>query len=205
MIPLEECVAVLLCAGLSRRFGPGNKLLARLGGRPLVAHAAELCRCVPFAGRVAVVPPGEPVLRGLLLDLGFDLVVNPRPEAGRDSSLRLGLGSALAHDARGVVVLLGDMPHIEEAHLGALSAAADDETAAISSAGGQLSPPTLIPAAAARRAIAAVDRPVRASLGHPAEVTAPVSMLADYDCPEQFGIAAKPKGNPARPQSSEHR
>ena len=33
--------AVLLAAGASTRFGAGNKLLAELGGRPLVAHAAD--------------------------------------------------------------------------------------------------------------------------------------------------------------------
>jgi hypothetical protein len=33
--------AVLLAAGASTRFGAGNKLLAELGGRPLIAHAAD--------------------------------------------------------------------------------------------------------------------------------------------------------------------
>jgi molybdenum cofactor cytidylyltransferase len=189
MMALEDCAAVLLCAGLSQRFGPGNKLLAPLGGRPLVAYASELCRRVPFARRIAVVPPDEPALSALLLDFGFELVVNPHPEAGKDCSLRLGLGRALAPDLRGVLVLLGDMPHVDVAHLRTLSAAADDEIAAISSVGDHLSPPTLIPAEMARRVTVALDRPVRASLGRPAEVTASPSMLADYDLPEQFDVA----------------
>lgn len=205
MIALEDCVAVLLCAGLSQRFGPGNKLLAPLGGRPLVAHAAEFSTRVPLASRIAVVPPDEPGLSALLLDFGFDLVVNPQPEAGKDSSLRLGLARGLAVHARAVLVLLGDMPHIDVAHLTALSAAADAETAAISSAGGHLSPPTLIPAEMARQAIAAIGRPVRSSLGHPLEVSAPLSMLTDYDLPEQFGLMAEPTGNLAQRSASEDR
>ena len=96
-----------------------------------------------------------------------------------------------------MLVLLGDMPHVGVAHLRALATTADDEIAAISSAGGHLSPPTLIPAEAAREAITIVDRSVRASLGRPAEVAAPSSMLADYDFPEQFGLAAEPARIPA--------
>jgi molybdenum cofactor cytidylyltransferase len=205
MIALEDCAAVLLCAGLSQRFGPGNKLLAPLDGKPLVAHAAELCTQVPFARRIAVVPPAEQELSALLLEFGFDLVVNPRPEAGKDRSLRLGLGRALAPDVRGVLVLLGDMPHVDVAHLRALSVAADDEIAAISSAGDHLSPPTLIPAEIARRATAVLDRPVRASLGRPAEVTASPSMLADYDLPEQFDMAPELAQNAASRSAFEDR
>jgi molybdenum cofactor cytidylyltransferase len=187
MIRLEHSVAVLLCAGLSRRFGPGNKLLAPLAGKPLVAHAAELCTHMPFAARLAVVPPDDPALEALLLGLGFLLVVNPRPEAGKDSSLRLGLTSALARGSRGILILLGDMPHIEPSHLRALSGAANDGQAAISRAGSTTLPPTLFPAELARQAVEQADRPVRLFLGHPAEVAAPPSMLTDYDRPEDFG------------------
>ena len=203
MIALENCVAVLLCAGLSQRFGPGNKLLAPLDGRPLVAHAAKLCRMAPLAGRIAVVPPGEPALNALLLDYGFELVTNSDPEAGKDSSLRLGLDRALALGARGVLVLLGDMPHVDAAHLSALSMAAGDEQAAISSADGIMSPPTLIPARAAQLAVDRADQPVRVSLGQPATVTAPRSILVDYDTPEQLGVLPEPSGNPAQHSSSE--
>jgi CTP:molybdopterin cytidylyltransferase MocA len=174
-----------------------------LDGKPLVAHAAEVCARLPFAGRIAVVPPAEPALDALLLELGFDLVVNRRPEAGKDSSLRLGLGRALTLDPRGLLVLLGDMPHIGIAHLTALCAAADGENAAISSAGGHPSPPTLIPAGLARQALAAVDRSVRACLGRPAEVAAPPSTLADYDHPGQFGLTAGSETNPAGRSSPE--
>ena len=186
MIPLEESVAVLLCAGLSRRFGPGNKLLALVAGAPLVAHAASLCAELPFAARIAVVPPAEPKLELLLTGFGFDPLVNPAPENGKDSSLRLGLVRALALDARAILVMLGDMPHVGKAHLRAMFTAATDARAAISQADGAVSPPTLFPAAVARSALDHADRPVRSSLLDPARVAASQSNLADYDRPEQF-------------------
>jgi molybdenum cofactor cytidylyltransferase len=186
MIPLEESIAVLLCAGLSRRFGPGNKLLAPLRGKPLVLHAAVLCAGLPIAGRVAVVAPDEPALDAPLVGCGFDLVVNPRPESGKDGSLRLGLAAALASGARGILVLLGDMPHVERAHLLALSAAATDERAAISSDGKIVSPPTFFPASIAQQALDHPDGAVREHLGDAVRIAAPAAMLADYDLPEQF-------------------
>ena len=187
MIPLGETAALLLCAGLSRRFGPGNKLLAPLRGRPLVAHAASVAAALPFATRVAVVPPGEAELRELLQSFGFETVENPRPEEGKDSSLRLGLADCLGRNARGIMVLLGDMPHVEPAHIRALCIAASDGQAAISLADGIGSPPTLFPAGTARDALRACERPVRQSLSNAFGVAAAAGSLADYDAPEDFG------------------
>jgi len=186
VIPLEQTVVVLLCAGLSQRYGPGNKLLALVDGKPLAMHATELCAGIPFAGRIAVVPPVETALHALLFGFGFDLVINPNPTAGKDSSLRLGLARALERGTRAALVLLGDMPHVTEAHLRALSDAADERTAAISIAEDVMSPPTLMPIEAAKRVLARTERPVRSSLGRLVCVAAPQSALLDYDCPEQF-------------------
>lgn len=186
MIPLEKTVAILLCAGLSRRYGAGNKLLALLDGKPLAAHVAALCVGIPFAERIAVVPPEEPPLHALLLDHGFDLVVNPDPASGKDNSLRLGLDRALDPDGRAAVILLGDMPHVTEAHLRALSHAATDTIVVISYDGTTTSPPTLLPVEAARLILAKPDRPVRSCLRNPVQVAASGSTLLDYDHAGQF-------------------
>jgi CTP:molybdopterin cytidylyltransferase MocA len=186
MIPLEDSAALLLCAGLSRRFGPGNKLLAPVAGRALVAHAAALCASLPFAARIAIVPPGDGEICRLLAGFGFETVANPQPEEGKDSSIRLGLARGLEMRARAILVLLGDMPHVEEAHLRAICSAATDSRAAISQAGDWVSPPTLIPAALARRVLDRADRPVRAGLGDALRVAASPSLLVDYDRPEHF-------------------
>lgn len=186
MIPLERCGGLLLCAGLSLRFGPANKLLAPLGGRPLVAAAADLCASAPFAQRIAVVGPGEPALRDLLQACGLTLIENEWPEEGRDQSLRLGLDALSGSAMDGVVILLGDMPHVSLAHLNALAAAADSETAAISHDGEVAMPPTLIPAGLIGHILAQPDFPVRRLLGQPALVPAPAAMLVDYDTPDRF-------------------
>ena len=188
MIPLQECAAVLLCAGQSRRFGPSNKLLSSLGGRPLVTHAADLCAQLPFAFRIAVVPPDEPSLKALLSDRGFDLVTNPDPASGKESSLHLGLERAHQKGARAVIVLLGDMPLVIAEHLEALCSVADDRQAAISRSGDVQSPPTLIPAHFLKIAIENRDLLVRACLGSPSVVEAPAWLMTDYDYPEQFSF-----------------
>jgi len=186
MIALERCAGLLLCAGLSRRFGPANKLLAPIADRPLAAHAAELCRRAPFAKRIAVVGPGEPALCDVLTQAGMTLVENGRPEEGREKSLRVGLEALSGTAIAGVVVLLGDMPHVSLEHLEALAAAADPDAAAISHDGEAAMPPTLIPAALIGTVLAQPAIPVRRLLGAPALVSAPAAMLADYDTPDRF-------------------
>lgn len=186
MIALERTVVVLLCAGLSRRYGVGNKLLALLDDKPLVTHAAELCATIPFAGKIAVVPPRETELHGLLSSAGFDLVINSDPASGKDCSIRLGLAAAQELGARGALILLGDMPHVTQAHLRRLSAKAQPGDAAISKADDILSPPVLMSAETAERVISRDDCSVRTCLGRPIAVAATRVTLADYDYPEQF-------------------
>lgn len=180
MIPIEQTAAVLLAAGLSQRFGDGNKLVEPLGGKPLLGHAADLIRSLPFARRIAVVSGDE--VAALLGD--FERVTNPAPEQGQDGSVRLGL--AAAGDARAILLCLADMPAVTADHLRALADAADDITAAISATGGWRSPPLLLPRALAERVSA--DRPVRASVagGRLVEVTASAALLCDYDTRADF-------------------
>jgi len=197
LIALEQTIVVLLCAGLSRRYGAGNKLLALLDGKVLVMHPAELCATIPFAGKIAVVPPMETELRELLPSAGFDLVINPGPAPDKDSSVRLGLAAALKRGARGALILLGDMPHVTEVHLRRLSAKAEPDTPAISKAEGILSPPVLMSAETAERVISGDDCSVRACLGRPIAVTAPMITLVDYDFPEQFSAPPVPESGTA--------
>jgi molybdenum cofactor cytidylyltransferase len=186
VIPIEDIAAILLCAGLSRRFGAGNKLLAPLGGRPLVSHAAALIGSLPFARRIAVLPAGEAELDALLGGQGFERVENPRPEAGRQVSLRLGIGEAMRTGVRGVAILLGDMPWPDARHLEALAAAADERRAAVSAASSWNSPPLVVPAALARRILADGATPAREVLAGAVEISASPAMLADFDTPLDF-------------------
>lgn len=106
----RSVAAVVLAAGAGSRFG-GGKLLATIGGRPILALVADAARAAGLDPIVIVVPPG-----GTLddLDLGaVRLVVNPNPEEGLSSSVRLGL-RALEFEAavESAVILLGDQPGV---------------------------------------------------------------------------------------------
>jgi molybdenum cofactor cytidylyltransferase len=113
--------AVILAAGSASRFG-GGKVLADLDGRPLLRHVVDAAREAGLAPIVVVGPPS-----GALdtVDLGdVRRVVNPHPEEGLSSSVRLGLRALLEDRAEAAVILPGDQPRVRSAVVRALIAAA---------------------------------------------------------------------------------
>ncbi len=142
MAAVEDCSALLLAAGLSRRFGSDDKLASDYRGRPLVQHAADTLAGLGFARRLAVVNSSGPVA-DMLAAAGFDIVLNQAPEDGLSSSIRLGI-MELARDGRPVLIALGDMPLVPGRHFAALCAALSDTGAIAASYG--LGKPT-VPAA----------------------------------------------------------
>jgi molybdenum cofactor cytidylyltransferase len=113
--------ALVLAAGQARRMG-SNKLVAGLGGKPLVRHAVEAALASQAAG-VTVVSGHEPErLAEALAGSGAAVVHNPDYASGLSTSLRRGL-AALPRDIDGAVVLLGDMPRISAAVIDRLIAA----------------------------------------------------------------------------------
>lgn len=101
-------VGVLLAAGQSRRFGPGDKLLADLGGRPLVTHAAAALTHTGCDKLIAVT--SNPAVADVLS--GFEHVEPDRPDDGQSASLRAGVRRASQEGAKCVLVALGDMPFV---------------------------------------------------------------------------------------------
>lgn len=102
--------AVVLAAGAGSRFaGPGHKLLAEVGGRPLVAHVLDAVIEADI-GPVIVVT-GAVELDDLLPD-GVTAVPNPRWAEGQATSLAVGVAAADRLGADAVVVGLGDQPGI---------------------------------------------------------------------------------------------
>jgi molybdenum cofactor cytidylyltransferase len=112
-----EAYALVLAAGTGSRFD-GDKLLAPLHGRPLVAHAAaavaEAIAAGILAGGIAVVPPGVTALAWHLDVAGLRLITNEAAELGIASSLRAGLieleTPSLMPPAGAAVVVLADQP-----------------------------------------------------------------------------------------------
>lgn len=122
MISVRDAAAVILAAGVGSRFG-GGKVRAALDGRPLLAHVLAAVREVGIR-RVVVVLGRD---AGAVLDAVRDVdpaaleqvlvAVNPAPERGLATSLRLGFGAATAvappaSPPAGVLVLLGDQPRV---------------------------------------------------------------------------------------------
>ncbi len=113
--------AIVLAAGLSRRFGAERKLLADLGGRPLIDWAFAPLASLDLARRILVVPEGAPGISARGKASGFEIIVNPKAEDGMGSSLAL--GAQALDDVDGVFVALADMPFIPPAAYAALRAA----------------------------------------------------------------------------------
>jgi molybdenum cofactor cytidylyltransferase len=100
---------VVLAAGAGSRFG-GDKLVAALDGRPLVRHVIDAARAAGLDPIVVVVPPSG----GLeALDLApARRVVNPTPQEGLASSVRIGLRALHDDPVDAAVILPGDQPRV---------------------------------------------------------------------------------------------
>ena len=114
--------AVVLAAGAASRFG-GRKLLARLDGRPLLAHVVDAARSAGLDPIVVVVPPTGELDA---LDLGaVRAVTNETPEEGLSSSVRVGLRELEGDpDVTAAVILPGDQPRVRSTVIRALIEAA---------------------------------------------------------------------------------
>ncbi len=126
--------AVLLAAGTSSRYRAADatvatKLVATLGGVPLVRRAAEAALASRARPLVVVTGHAEAEVRAALDGLAVTFVFNPDYAAGMASSLRAGL-AALPAEARGALVLLGDMPGVTAPLLDRLIAAFAGDPAA---------------------------------------------------------------------------
>lgn len=177
---------LVLAAGRSSRFGPEDKLLADLGGRPLAAHAAAAMAGTPLDRRIVVV--GSESVAALFP--GFEVVLIDNAETGQAESLRAGVAAA---DGSGrLLIALADMPFVTAAHLEAVLARCGAEGSA-SHDGARPMPPACFPASrfAALMALTG-DRGAGGLLRHlPPEalVAAPEGMLMDIDTPEALDRA----------------
>ncbi|MEO1474735.1 MAG: XdhC family protein, partial [Pseudomonadota bacterium] len=82
----NTCLA-LLAAGQSSRFEDGDKLLADLNGRPVIAHAADILSSETVASRIGIVGPDHMDRAAHLRGSGWQIIENPDPHFGIGSSL----------------------------------------------------------------------------------------------------------------------
>lgn len=116
--------ALVLAAGRSSRMGADNKLLAEVGGVPMVLRAVNSARASLAASVTVVVGHEGDSVANAVADTGATVARNPDFAQGMSASLRHGI-AALPDDADAVLVLLGDMPRITAEHLDRIIAAFD--------------------------------------------------------------------------------
>lgn len=122
----RRVAALVLAAGSSRRMAGSNKLLAPVGGVPMVRRAANAALASRCVGVVVVTGYDAAAVRQSLAGLELEFAHNASHESGMASSLRAGL-QALPGDIDAVVVMLGDMPCIDAGHIDRLVDAFDPQ------------------------------------------------------------------------------
>ena len=108
----RDIAAVILAAGRSTRMGGPNKLLAELGGKPMVRIVTEQVLGSKASSVTVVTGHQAAEVEKALAGLKVKFVRNPDFAAGLASSVRTGI-AAVPETADGAVVCLGDMPLID--------------------------------------------------------------------------------------------
>lgn len=104
-------LAIVPAAGRGERFGSSPKLLADVGGEPMLARTIRTLFDGGVSRIVIVTAPGS-TLTGLAIldDVRVMTVVNPDPSRGMLSSIQTGLA---ATDGDPILVHPGDMPFVQ--------------------------------------------------------------------------------------------
>ena len=181
----EGLTVALLAAGRSQRFGEGDKLSARLAGKPLLHWAADAGRSINAAQHIVVTGPN---FAPQDLPPGYAHLVNVAPEEGLASSLRVAASHAASASA--LMILLGDMPCVTAAHLQTLiSLLEDNPSRAVFSrtAVGAAQPPAIFPAALlpALKTLTG-DSGARSLAADALFVEADADLLIDVDTPDDL-------------------
>jgi molybdenum cofactor cytidylyltransferase len=126
----QRIAAVLLAAGRSTRMGGPNKLLAEIGGRPLVPHRRRAGAAPPRPSGDRGDRPSARQGRGGAQGLDVRTVHNPNFAEGLSTSVKTGL-AAVPETTDGAVVCLADMPQVTAPLIDKLVAAFDPERGAL--------------------------------------------------------------------------
>ena len=126
----RHVAALVLAAGRSTRMGGPNKLLADIGGRPMVRIVVD--EVLASRARPVIVVTGHQRERveAALSGLPVTFVHNANFADGLSTSLRAGI-AALPPEPNGAIVCLGDMPHVDAKLIDRLIAAFDPERGAL--------------------------------------------------------------------------
>ena len=120
----------MLAAGRSIRMGAINKLIAEIGGKPLVRIAAEQALASRASPVIVVTGHERERVEAALNGLPVRVVHNPDYADGLGTSLKAGI-AAVPQEADAAIVCLGDMPQVTAALIDKLIAAFDPARGAL--------------------------------------------------------------------------
>jgi molybdenum cofactor cytidylyltransferase len=126
----QRIAAVVLAAGRSTRMGAVNKMIAEIGGKPLVRIAAEQALASRASPVIVVTGHQREQIEAALAGLPVRFVHNPDYAEGLGTSLKTGI-AAVPENADGAIVCLGDMPQVDAALIDRLIAAFEPERGAL--------------------------------------------------------------------------
>jgi molybdenum cofactor cytidylyltransferase len=121
---------VVLAADKSSRMGGPNKLLAEIGGKPLVRIVVDAVLASRARPVVVVTGHQRDKVEAALAGLSVKFVHNPHFADGLGTSLKAGI-AALPAEADGAIVCLGDMPQVDAALIDRLIGAFDPDHGAL--------------------------------------------------------------------------
>jgi molybdenum cofactor cytidylyltransferase len=126
----RRIAAVVLAAGRSTRMGAVNKMIAEIGGKPLVRIAAEQALASRAAPVIVVTGHQRERIEAALTGLPVRFAHNPEYGDGLGTSLKAGI-AAVPEDTDGAIICLGDMPQVDAALIDRLIGAFDPERGAL--------------------------------------------------------------------------
>ncbi len=144
-----KLACLLTAAGSGVRFGE-DKLHVPIHGQPMGIHAVQALAHVPFALRVAVTSRDKNYLIEAAEAKGFAVVINPDPERGMSSSVRLGTAHIMEAGAYdGILYAVADQPNLTSATIQRLIEAFEETPDSIWAleAEGKRGNPVIFPAA----------------------------------------------------------
>jgi len=119
---VSEIAGIVFAAGRSTRMAPRNKLLAPIGGMPMIRRITAAILESGVSSVIVVTGYEADRIVDALNGLDVTIVTNPSYADGLSTSLKAGL-EAVSPTADGALICLGDMPEIEIQVIDALLAA----------------------------------------------------------------------------------
>lgn len=118
MIESLTVVAIILAAGQSKRMGPVNKLLMEIEGVPMVEHVLLAIQAAGVEKTIVVTGFESDRIEERLSGYDIEFVRNDKFEAGMGSSLAVGTTVLAENEFDGILVCLGDLPHLKKDSIG---------------------------------------------------------------------------------------